>query len=88
MDRATQLERYMARSRRVRRLAVLAGLACLVVAAILSFTPAPRLVPLALALAGLSVAGAGAWITWGHLQEFDKELRSLRRAAGPRRTAR
>lgn len=79
--RESQLERYIARSRRVRRLSLLAGSCLLLLALILHLAAAPLFFTLASILAALAVAGSGAWITWGHLQEFDKELRTLRRGA-------
>jgi hypothetical protein len=81
-SRSEQLQRYIARSRRTRMRAILVGAAGLFVAVILGLAGLAGPASLALALVSVTIAGAGAWITWGHLQEFEKELRSLRRS-GP-----
>ena len=76
--RRRELETFIADSREVRRKVVWAG------AIGLGFALALRIAglataSLALALVALVIAGAGAWITTAHIQDFEKELRPLSR---------
>jgi hypothetical protein len=76
--RRRELETFIADSRAVRRKVVWAG------AVGLAFALALRIAglgtaSLAIALVAVVIAGAGAWITTAHIQDFEKELRGLRR---------
>jgi len=87
LARCRELETYLARSRRVRRVTTYLGLGLAAAAVALWLAG----LTLAAALAGLTggaIAGSGAWITWGHIQEFERELRSLRAPDRSRRVSR
>lgn len=77
--RRQELEGYTAQSRRVRRVTLGLGATGALAGGIVLVTGAPTMIGLVILLVGGAVAGAGAWITWGHLQEFDRELRALAR---------
>jgi len=87
LARQRELETYLARSRRVRRTTSYLGLGLAAVAVAL-WLAGVTLVAAVAGLTGGAIAGCGAWITWGHIQEFERELRSLREPAGSRRVAR
>jgi len=75
--RHQDLEKYIADSRDVRRKVIGAG------AIGLTLAIAARIADLGtvsamIALVALIIAGAGAWITTAHIQDFEKELRGLR----------
>lgn len=87
--RRQELEGYAAQSRRVRRVTLGLGAAGALAGGVALATGAPTMIGLVVLLVGGAVAGAGAWITWGHLQDFDRELRDLarRERRGPARPA-
>ena len=76
--RRRDLETYIANSRDVRRKVIWAGAIGVAVAVVLSVGGAGVTAVFAVALIALVIAGAGAWITTAHIQDFEKEL-------GPRR---
>jgi hypothetical protein len=84
--RRAQLEGFIARSERARRVTAVMGAAFAAVAIVLHVVGAGGLAAGALML-GLFVAGTGMWISGGHIRDFQAELRGLetrrRRAAGP-----
>jgi hypothetical protein len=67
--RRRDLEQYIADSRAVRRKVVWVGAIGLALGT----------VSLMITLVALVVAGAGAWITTAHIQDFEKELRRASR---------
>jgi hypothetical protein len=75
--RRQQLEGYIANSRRVRRRAIRLGIALLALALVLRLAGAGPAAFFTVALVAAVIGGAGAWITWGHVQDFEKELRRL-----------
>ncbi|HEY8143384.1 MAG TPA: hypothetical protein VIG06_11965 [Kofleriaceae bacterium] len=74
--RRAQLEAFIAKSERARRVTRLMGVAFAAVAIVLHFAGAGGLAAGALML-GLFVAGTGMWISGGHIRDFQAELRAL-----------
>jgi hypothetical protein len=80
-DRRQLLEGYIANSKSTRRIALwFAGIGG-ALAILAKAAGAGTGVFLAIAMISALVGGVGAWITFGHIEEFEKELRSLRRAS-------
>jgi hypothetical protein len=75
-SRRRDLETFIANSRDVRRKVVWAGASGLVLALALRIAGLGT-ASLAVALVAAVIAGAGAWITTAHIQDFEKELRGL-----------
>jgi|SRR6185503_18529681 len=71
-----QLEAYIARSERTRRITFLLGAAAAATAGIFHLAGASGLAGGALML-GLLVAATGMWISGGHIQDFQRQLRAL-----------
>jgi hypothetical protein len=69
-QRRRELERHIASSRSVQRGSIWVG----AIGVLLGLAVGSLVV----ALIAASIAIAGAWITWGHIDDFRKELRGLR----------
>lgn len=76
--RRRDLQRHIDKSRAVRRLAVRIAVAVAAVAVVVLVAGAGLAVFLAVAaLAGI-IGGSGVWITYGHIADFQRQLRDLR----------
>ena len=73
--RIEELRRYQANSRRVQRWSV-RGLVAGVVAGLLVAAIAGAHVGLPLVALAAIIGGAGFWITRGHIEEFEQQLRA------------
>lgn len=84
--RKAQLEAFIAKSERAKRVTALMGAGFAAVAIVLHFVGAGGLAAGALML-GLFIAGTGLWISGGHIRDFRAELHALQarraRAAAP-----
>ena len=69
-ERRAELEQHIASSRTVQKGSVIAGAIVALLGLALGSLP--------ILLIGLGVGGAGFWITWGHIDDFQKELRVVR----------
>jgi hypothetical protein len=70
-----QLTAYIENSRRAQRGAVSFGLVIVAIAFVALLAGAGFGVFVALGLIGGAIAGAGVWITAGHIDDFKKQLR-------------
>lgn len=85
--RRTQLEAFIAKSQRAKRVTAIMGGALAAVAIVLYLIGAGGLAAGSLML-GIFIAGTGTWISGGHIRDFQSELRTLdarrrERAAAP-----
>jgi hypothetical protein len=80
-DRRDQLEAYIANSKSTRRVALWFAAIGAALAVLAKAAGASTGVFLAIAMVAALVGGVGSWITFGHIEEFEKELRSLRRSS-------
>lgn len=76
--RIEQLHRYQARSRRIQRWS-LRALVAGVGAGLVGGAALGVQVGLPIAAIAVIVGGAGFWITRGHIEEFEQQLRARRR---------
>ena len=74
--RRAQLETFIARSGRAKRITLMIGAACAASAAVLRIAGHGGLAVGAFML-GLFIAGTGMWISGGHIRDFEGELRTL-----------
>lgn len=82
--RRDELHRHLANSRKVRQLVVRIGAAIGAVGLGLWLGGAGTTIGLGVAALGAIVGGSGAWVTHGHIAEFQHQLRDLE----PRRARR
>ena len=85
--RRAQLEAFIAKSERAKRVTAIMGGALAAAAIVLYLTGAGGLAAGSLML-GIFIAGTGTWISGGHIRDFQAELRTLdarrrERAAAP-----
>ena len=85
--RRAQLEAFIAKSERAKRVTAIMGGALAAVAIVLYLTGAGGLAAGSLML-GIFIAGTGTWISGGHIRDFQAELRAIdargrARAAAP-----
>jgi hypothetical protein len=71
-----RLEAYIARSERTRRITFLLGAASAATAGIFQLAGESGMAGGALML-GLFIAATGMWISGGHIQDFQRQLRAL-----------
>ena len=74
--RRTQLEGFIARSERAKRVTALLGAGFAAAAIVLHLAGAGGLAAGSLML-GLFIAGTGLWISGGHIRDFQAELRAI-----------
>ena len=74
--RRAQLEAFIAKSERAKRVTLLMGVAFAATAIVLRFAGSGGLAAGALML-GIFIAGTGMWISGGHIRDFQAELRAL-----------
>jgi hypothetical protein len=72
-----KLERFIARSGRVKRNAVRLGAGLALAAISLHFAGAAGGLALGALLLGALIAAAGVWISGGHIRDFEGQLRAL-----------
>ena len=74
--RRAQLETFIGKSARTRRVTLLIGAAFAAAGVVLHLAGAGGLAGGALLL-GLFIAGTGIWISGGHIRDFEAELRAI-----------